>query len=285
MRMWQEGLGCEFLFQRAHPSAVANGNEPHVHFWRDCFSTGDMPIIEQMTLDIPQKDIFAMSSFGDMTTLGGFSGVHPNPGLTKSLNSIITTEAALYLSPRRLPSDPLKVDHYTRDIVFAGLRNSSILMEDLRTAAGKPNVVTSLPRGRAVTGVKRLKDSAVPWGLVASGLENQLMIYDLRFPKTPMREISDHVNSFHTTLGMTTSPDDTVVFHGGSDKRLRAWSTVTGDRIVPSSSCRRGVLSMEYRYLVEHIDVSEDLTVRVASAGDILRFERSASPRRAMLGP
>lgn len=193
--------------------------------------------------------------------------------LTRSLNSIVTSEAALSLSPRRLPSDPLKVHHYTRDLVFAGLRNSNILLEDLRTAPGKPNVVTALPRGRAVAGVKRLQDSAVPWGLLASGLENQLCIFDLRFPKQPLRELPQHVNSYHTSLAMSTSPDDTIVFHGGSDRRLRGWSTVTGERLLPTSKGRLGLLSMDYRYLVEHIDISDDLAVRVAAAGDILQFE------------
>lgn len=190
----------------------------------------------------------------------------------------MTSEDALSFNTRRMPSDPLKVHQYTRDIVFAGLRNSSILMEDLRTPSGKPNIITTLPRGRAVTGIKRLQDSAVPWGLLASGLDNQLVIYDLRFPKQPLRELADHVNVFHTTLGMATSPDDTVVFHGGCDKRLRAWSTVTGERIRSTTTSRTGLLNMEYWCLVEHIDVADDLTVRVGLGEEVARYGGKVAP-------
>jgi WD repeat-containing protein 21A len=147
-------------------------------------------------------------------------------------------------------------------------------MEDLRVRASSPNIVATLPTtNRAVIGVKRLKDSAVPWGLAVSGMSNQLVLFDVRFPRQPLFELHGHVNTYHTSLALATSPDDTVLLAGGSDRRLRAWSTVTGERIQPPASAgRRNALTMEYRHYVQHIDVSEDLTLRVASAGDVLRF-------------
>lgn len=75
---------------------------------------------------------------------------------------------------RCLPSDALSLHHHTPDLVYAGLRSSAILLEDLRVRAGVPNVVASMPRGKAVVGVKRLKDSATPWGLVASAMDDEV---------------------------------------------------------------------------------------------------------------
>lgn len=180
----------------------------------------------------------------------------------------------LTLSRRKTLSDPLALHHASRDHVYAGLRCSQVTLEDLRTPnrVATPNIIATLPAGKAVVAVKRLKDSAVPWGLAVSGLCNQLLIFDVRYACQPLLELSGHVNSYHTTLAMATSPDDTVVFAGGSDHRLRAWSTVTGEQLRPPPNDRRSVLSMSYRHLVEHVDIAEDLTVRVAAAGDILRF-------------
>lgn len=184
------------------------------------------------------------------------------------------------MNRRKLPSDALAIHHSSRDLVFAGLRSSAIVLEDLRTYTRGPNVVASLPAGRAVNGVRRLKDSAVPWGLAVSGLTNQLAIFDVRFARRPLLEMQGHVNSYHSELAFSTSPDDTVVIAGQSDRRLRAWSTITGEQLKPPPDQRRSAFSMEFPYLVQHVDVAEDLTLRVAAAGDVLRFLPQREPRR-----
>lgn len=69
----------------------------------------------------------------------------------------------------------MAVHHYDHNIVYTGLRNSRIHAEDLRIRGGRTSAaIAKLQRGKAVIGIKRLKDSAVPYGLVASGMSNEV---------------------------------------------------------------------------------------------------------------
>ena len=92
-------------------------------------------------------------------------------GSIKSLTSLYYIDR-LHMSKRKLPSDALALHHSSPDLIFAGLRSSSVLLEDLRVQSTTPNVVASAADGRAVIGVKRLKDSVVPWGLVVSAMDD-----------------------------------------------------------------------------------------------------------------
>ena len=104
-----------------------------------------------------------------------FSEVLPKlvSGGSKSLTTISYTQG-LSTSLRKLPSDALSIHHFTPDLVFVGLRSSSILLEDLRVNPTPRNVVASMRRGKAVVGVRRLRDSASPWGLVASAMGDEV---------------------------------------------------------------------------------------------------------------
>lgn len=88
---------------------------------------------------------------------------------------------------RHLPSGLMAIHHADRDIVYAGLRNSNIHCEDLRVRGGKTVPMARLERGKAVVAVKRLKDSAVPYGLVASGMLSEVS------PITTCRSAFSHV--------------------------------------------------------------------------------------------
>ncbi|KAL1405348.1 hypothetical protein Q8F55_008979 [Vanrija albida] len=259
----QRLLGIHFNVARSTWLAVSNGNEPHIHGWRQdpLLPIGSIP--DQSILDFPQRDIFGMSSFDDQTTLA-------------SANSLSTVHygEALTMTSRKTASDPLSVYRSDPNTVYAGLRSSHVIVEDLRAAGrGHGSTLATMPAGKAVIGVQRLKDSAVPWGLLVSAMNHQLYIYDIRFAASPLRTLPGHTNLYHTNLALTTAPDDTVVFAGGSDHRLRAWSTLTGELLTPPAPRhRRNALAMDFRHLVEHVDIAPDLTLRVASAGDILRF-------------
>ncbi|BEJ14534.1 hypothetical protein CspHIS471_0403010 [Cutaneotrichosporon sp. HIS471] len=265
-------LGVHCNAARGTWICVANGNAPHVHSWRrDPLNLVHVPP-EQWTLDLPQRDIYAMSSFDNITSLG----------LPFSINTVTTTNDNLLLSSRRLPSDPYRLHQTSPDLVFAGLRSGSIVVDDLRTPQNKALTVGTMPTRRLITGLRRLNDAAVPYGLVAAGLDSQLVLFDVRFPSQPLREFTGHVNPSIPTLGFSTSPDDTVVFVGGSDHRLRAWDTVTGEMLHARNSDKRNALAFNFKNLVEHIDISPNLTVRTANAGDILRFEHWDNPDEMM---
>jgi WD repeat-containing protein 21A len=178
-----------------------------------------------------------------------------------------------------MPSDPFRLHQTSTDLVYAGLRSGSIVVDDLRTPQNRTLTVGVLPTQRLVTGVRRLNDAAVPYGLVAAGLDSQLVLFDVRFSTQPLLQFAGHVNPSIPTMGFATSPDDTVVFAGGSDHRLRAWVTVTGEPLRPRSRDKKNPLVFNFEHLVEHIDISPNLTVRTANKGDILRFEHWDNPR------
>lgn len=76
---------------------------------------------------------------------------------------------------RKLSSDPLSLDFgKSPDLLYVGMRNSSVVCADLRTPWIQPNVVCRVPGGKAVVGVKRLDDAAVPYGLVASAMGHEV---------------------------------------------------------------------------------------------------------------
>ena len=99
----------------------------------------------------------------DLDTTGGI----------KSFTSLYYDDR-MHTSTRDLPSDALSLHHSSPDLVFAGLRSSLVLLEDLRVQSRMRCVVALAANRRAVIGVKRLKDSAVPWGLVVSAMDDQV---------------------------------------------------------------------------------------------------------------
>ncbi len=138
----------------------------------------DHTFMQHSELDLPQGDILCMSSGDGVCTLGQFAFgssllTDRLEGSSKSITTLHYTER-LSASTRRLPSDALSLHHSSTDLVFAGLRSSSIVLEDLRAPSKLPNIVASMVRGKAVVGVKRLRDSVAPWGLVASAMGDEV---------------------------------------------------------------------------------------------------------------
>jgi hypothetical protein len=72
-----------------------------------------------------------------------------------------------------LVSDPMALHHDSENTCHIGLRNSSVLLKDYRTP-GAPKRTISKPGGKAVVGVRRLNDAAVPWGLVVSSMAHEV---------------------------------------------------------------------------------------------------------------
>lgn len=142
-------------------------------------------------LDVPGGDFFCADSFDGTCTIGG----------NKSLTSMRYAEGVV-TRRRAMVSDVLAIHHHDENVVFAGLRSGIVSMEDLRVtpAHKRVNKIAATQKGKAVVGVKRLKDSAVPWGLVVSGMGDELLLYDIRFGQRPLRRFEGHVNKFHSDL-------------------------------------------------------------------------------------
>lgn len=61
---------CAPYIHYANISTVSNGIEPHIHSWRYDLSNSDSHITELEAHNLPNRDVFAMSSFDGITTLG-----------------------------------------------------------------------------------------------------------------------------------------------------------------------------------------------------------------------
>ncbi|WVF66541.1 hypothetical protein IAT40_001281 [Kwoniella sp. CBS 6097] len=221
------GVHCDV--PRLVMMAIAGGPEPHLHLFKRDPEMLDHVFMTHSELDLNRAEIYGLSSFDDVCTLGS----------TKSI-STISYSSYLGSKNRKLPSDALTVHQSSRDLVFVGQRNGSVGLEDLRTpptpSAIMQNVVAQTTNRKAIVGVKRLDDAAVPWGLAVSGMGHELMIFDIRYNAQPLRRFEGHFNTFHTQVAMTTSPDDKIIVASGSDRRIRAWSTLTAEPIFPPYS-------------------------------------------------
>ena len=80
--------------------------------------------------------------------------------------------------------------------------------------------------------------------------------------------------------GLATSSDDEIIYAAGSDCRIRAWSTVTGDRIVSIHETARTTewdakpspLLTVFPDKVQVLEVREDFGLDVAVDGWIERY-------------
>ena len=101
-------------------------------------------------------------------------GVADATASNKALHTLAYDGPDLKWSARRMPSDPLAVSHVDRELVYAGLRNGTAHLVDLRAQpSGQAQIVRSLA-GKAIVGVKKLDDAAVPYGLAVSAMNHEV---------------------------------------------------------------------------------------------------------------
>ena len=167
-----------FVSRRAS-STVAVGPEAHVHHFRRDPESIDQ--FDHTEMAVPYGEVNAMSTFDGQTILGEFE--HP-PSMVLRLLTLLTFVGGekgfsvfdwTTLRPRfrRMQSDVLAVDMFESSLAFTGLRNGSVVLRDLRTPAPQPFSVQTT-KGKAVIHVKKLKDSAVAWGLAVSGMMDEV---------------------------------------------------------------------------------------------------------------
>lgn len=228
-----------------------------------------MTFITQDDLDLPKGDIFCSSSFDDVCSIGG----------ARSITSV-RFNSDLHSTKCKMPSDVLSIDQVDCNLVYAGLRSSDISLVDLRVHERERRSVASMPRGKAVIGVKRLKDSVVPWGVLASGMGDEMLVFDVRFGKRPLVTMDGHVNKFHSNLvrlikelersadrwqGLTLTKDHSHVFAAGSDRRIRCWSTRTGSPVLGTATPAQGSpldpgnpLTTTFDHVVKTLELATD---------------------------
>ncbi|WWC90187.1 uncharacterized protein L201_005120 [Kwoniella dendrophila CBS 6074] len=275
------GMHCDI--PRLTMIAIAGGSEPHLHLFKRDPEMLDHAFMTHSELNLQRAEMYSVSSFDDVCTIGG----------TKALTTLNYT-TSLRSIPRRLHSDALAIHQTSRDLVYVGQRSGHVSLEDLRTSSRTQNIVASTIKGKAVVGVKRLSDSAVPWGLVVSGMSHEMLLFDVRYGDKPLRAFEGHFNTFHTSVALTTSPNDKTLFASSSDRRIKAWSIITGDPLLPPTSVEStsslttgwdtnkneeevevdNPLNRVFSHRVSHLDVNDELGLDVVVRGDLYRFGR-----------
>lgn len=89
-------------------------------------------------------------------------------------------------SSRKLPSDPLALHHVDANLVFAGLRNGTAHLVDLRAQPSAPGQIVRSLAGKAIVGVKKVDDGTVPFGLAVSAMNSEVSFL-LRWGRPPPR--------------------------------------------------------------------------------------------------
>ncbi|KIY46680.1 hypothetical protein FISHEDRAFT_66352 [Fistulina hepatica ATCC 64428] len=125
--------------------------------------------------------------------------------------------------------------HHDEHLVYAGVRNGSVLRFDLRVAKYGDHLFEERFKGRSRSSVLRL-DVVRDTQLLLSHMNGMLATYDLRFTKgnRPLVHFSGHVNTLTEHLGLAVDPLQTFVFAAGQDCVIRGWSLRTGERLAAS---------------------------------------------------
>ncbi|KAH7336935.1 hypothetical protein B0J17DRAFT_665501 [Rhizoctonia solani] len=124
-----------------------------------------------------------------------------------------------------------------RDIVYTGERSGTVRLFDLRSdsvSTGSPLVKMD----SMVTNVEVYRD----WEMIAAAAKGDMRSFDIRFMRAepggkakPLLEFKGHMNTHMNDLGFEILSSGDFVVAGGMDKKIRAWSTRTGEQ-VPSPS-------------------------------------------------
>lgn len=116
--------------------------------------------------------------------------------------------------------------------------------------------------------------------------DKQLLIYDTRFGRSPLHTLPDHINTYHGNLGLATTPDSRFLFASGSDRRIGLWSTLTGERIHPSSDEYPGPVDASFNPLrrvfpsmVQRIAVRDDYGLSVGCGAEIIHYGKPGGSR------
>ncbi|AFR92625.1 WD repeat-containing protein 21A [Cryptococcus neoformans C23] len=261
-------MGVHFDIMRLTLIAISGGADPHVHLFKRDPQMLDHIFMSHSELNLSGGDMYEVSSFDDRCTIGGH----------KSLTTINYT-SSFTTSNRRLPSDALAVHQYSRDLVFTGQRSGLVTCEDLRVKPKSPVVVGGTRGRKAVVNVKRVQDGAVPWGLIVSGMGDELLLYDVRFSDKPLHTFQGHINNYQTQVSTALSPSGTHLFASGSDNRIRAYSLLTGSPLTPwpedeYHQQEENPLVKEFEDKITGLSVRDDLGLDVVVKGQLLRFAK-----------
>lgn len=128
-------------------------------------------------------------------------------------------------------SDVLSVS-LDNNLVYAGTRNGFVNRFDSRLSQKNHQTILNYRFRRSPNSITHL-NAIHQHALLVSTIQGDLEVHDLRFMREsePLLQLSGHVCSSVTKLGLAIDPSEDFVFAAGQDHRLRGWSLRTGRRI------------------------------------------------------
>ncbi|KAF8713263.1 protein modification by small protein conjugation or removal, partial [Rhizoctonia solani] len=151
-------------------------------------------------------------------------------------------------------SDVMSICKRQKDIVYTGERSGTVRLFDLRSdsvSTGSPLVKMD----SMVTNVEVYRD----WEMIVAAAKGDMRSFDMRFMRTepggktkPLLEFIGHKNTHMNDLGFEVFPSGDFVAAAGIDKKIRVWSTRTGEQVSsPNQGSTHALL--DERALEDHI--------------------------------
>ncbi|KAF8606881.1 hypothetical protein BDV93DRAFT_520500 [Ceratobasidium sp. AG-I] len=164
-------------------------------------------------------------------------------------------------------------------IVYTGERSGTVRLFDLRSGSGSTGSPL-LKMNAMVTNVEVYRDSEI----IAAAANGDMQSFDMRFMKTeqgnktrPLLVFEGHKNTYMHDLGFAVLPSSDFVVAAGIDRRIRAWSTRTGEQVT-------NAVHGETSGLLDSTPADGDILAICASGGNYLRHTCERSVRSFELG-
>ncbi|KAG8754987.1 hypothetical protein FRC12_011035 [Ceratobasidium sp. 428] len=125
-----------------------------------------------------------------------------------------------------------------QNLVYTGERSGTVRLFDLRSEPGSTGSPL-VKMNTMATNVEVYRD----WEIIVAAAAGDLESYDMRFMKTEqgdktssLLKFNGHKNTYMHDLGFAVLPSGDFVVAAGIDRRVRAWSTRTGEQVTSSNS-------------------------------------------------
>ncbi|KAI0826822.1 hypothetical protein BC628DRAFT_1410035 [Trametes gibbosa] len=132
-------------------------------------------------------------------------------------------------------SDVFSARLQDENLIYIGMRNGTVERWDLRQPQTASDTIVRMSEKRGRTSGAPVQHLRIVNhdGLLIETMHGDLEIHDLRFLRgtTPSLQFPGHVSSYEHRLGLAMDPGENLLFVGGGDCRLRAWSLRTGQSL------------------------------------------------------
>ncbi|KAI0330458.1 hypothetical protein GY45DRAFT_1434609 [Cubamyces sp. BRFM 1775] len=185
-------------------------------------------------------------------------------GGRRGVVGFLDAEQDQYFSMRS-DSDIFSLASQDQNIVYMGKRNGVIQRWDLRQPTSNPDLILNMSEKPGIIAggapVQHLR-TLHGYGLLVETMRGDLEMHDMRYLRgtTPLLQFEGHVSSYAHKLGIAIDPKENVLFVGGGDSRLRAWSLRTGQALhsLHPATTSRNPFSTAFHHPIRALEILSD---------------------------